>query len=233
MPPSASLQKKIQKPTVTSPKHMTEKSRRVYEALLARADHGITREDFTGDTIDGGPPIRSLTAEITRLRQEQDQPIVFNRPGGYWHLTTPEKAAKRPRRRRSKKGSKERPYTPSSRVEVLKERAKKDPGDYGKWLAKRKSVVTFARNVAQIEPMMFWKYAPEDEIIEVMEELLDAYEAVTRALAAIEVRLDDEHTRATVAKMIENTKGRTKHEITTAKKLASRKRAKAHIDYLS
>ena len=218
---------------MNSSKPLTGKSRRVYEALLARGEQGITREDFTGETIDGGPPIRSLTAEITRLRQEHDQPIVFNRGGGYWHLTTPEKAAKRPRRRRSKKAPKERPYTPRSRVEELKERAKNDPGDYSKWLAKRKSVVNFARNVAQIEPMIFWKHAPDDEVVEVMEELLDAYEAVTRALAAVEVRQDDEQTLATIAKMIENTNGRTKHEIATAKKLAARKRSKANIDYLS
>jgi hypothetical protein len=211
---------------------MTEKSRRVYEALLARGGQGITREDFTGATIDGGPPISSLTAEITRLRQEQDQPIVFDKRGGFWHLTTPEKAAKRPRRRRAKKGPKERPYTPHSRVEELKERAKKEPGEYGRWLAKRKSVVNFARSVAQIEPMILWKHAPDDEISDVMGELLDAYEAVSRALAAAEVRLDDEQTRETITKMIENTKGRNEHEIAAAKKLAARKRAKADISYL-
>jgi hypothetical protein len=100
---------------------------------------------------------------------------------GIWHLTTPEKAARRPRPR-GKKGPKEAPYAPGSRARELKERAKKDPGDYSKWLAKRRSVVNFARGVAQIEPMIFWKHTPEDEIVEVMEELLDAYEAVTRAL---------------------------------------------------
>lgn len=217
---------------MTPPKPMTEKSRRVYEALLARGDQGVTREDFTGATIDGGPPIRSLTAEITRLRQEHDQPIVFDRRRGRWHLTSHEKAAKRPRRRRTKKGPKERPYTPRSRVEELKERAKKESGEYARWLAKRKSVVNFARSVAQIEPMLFWKRVPDDEISDLMGELLDAYEAVARALAAAEARLDDEQTRATVAKMTENTKGRTKHEIAAARKLAARKRAKADIGYL-
>jgi hypothetical protein len=217
--------------TVSKP--MSTKTSRVYDALLARGERGITRDDFTGDTIDGGSEIRSLTAEITRLRLEHDQPIVFDRRRGNWHLTTPEKAAKRPRRRRSKKGPKERPYTPGSRAQELKERAKKDPGDYSKWLAKRKSVVNFARNVAQIEPMIFWKHAPEDEIVEAMEELLDAYEAVTRALAAVDVRLEDEETRATIVKMMENTKGRTKHEIETAKRLAARKRDKADISYLA
>jgi hypothetical protein len=219
--------------TMAPRKSMSTKTRRVYDALRARGDQGITRDDFTGNTIDGGPEIRSLTAEITRLRLEHDQPIVFNRRGGNWHLTTPEKAAKRPRRRQSKKGPKERPYTPGSRAQELKERAEKDPGDYSRWLAKRKSVVNFARNVAQMEPMIFWKHAPDDEMIDVIEELLDAYEAVTRALAAVHVRLDDEETRATIAKMIDNTKGRTKHEIATAKKLAARKRAKADISYLS
>lgn len=219
--------------TTIPSKPMSAKTRRVYDALLDRGDLGITRDDFTGHTIDGGPEIRSLTAEITRLRLEHDQPIVFDRRRGNWHLTTPEKAAKRPRRRRSKKGPKERPYTPGSRAQELKERAKKAPGDYSRWLAKRKSVVNFSRNVAQIEPMIFWKHAPDDEIVDVMEELLDAYEAVTRALAAVHVRLDDEETRATIAKMVDNMKGRTTHEIATAKKLAARKRAKADISYLS
>jgi len=217
---------------MTPPKRMTEKSRRVYAALLARGEQGITREDFDGTTIDGGPPIRSLTAEITRLRQEQNQPIVFDKRGNFWQLTTQEKAAKRPRRRRAKKGPKERPYTPRSRVEELKERAKKESGEYAKWLAKRRSVVNFARSVAQIEPMIFWKHAPDDEISDVMGELLDAYEAVTRALAAAEVRLDDERTKETIANMIENTRGRTEYEIAAAKKLATLKRAKADISYL-
>jgi len=211
---------------------MTEQSRRVYESLLDRGDQGVTHEDFTGATIDGGPPIGSLTGVITELRLEHEQPIVFDRRTGRWRLTTPEKAAKRTRRRRARKGPKERPYTPHSRVEELKERAEKESGEYARWLAKRKSVVNFARSVAQIEPMLFWKHVPDDEISDVVGELLDAFEAVTRALAASEARLDDEQTRATVAKMIENTKGRTKHEIAVAKKLAARKRAKADIGYL-
>lgn len=219
--------------TVTSSKRMSEKTRRVFDALVARGPQGVTRDNFSDPTIDGGPAISSITAEITRLRQEHDQPIVFDKRGGCWHLTTPEKAAKRPRRRRSKKGMKERPYAPGSRADQLKERAKKESGDYSKWLAKRKSVVTLARSVAQIEPMIFWKQAPEDEIVEVMEELLDAYEAVARALAAVEVRLSDEETRATIAKLIENTNGRTKHEIATAKRLAARKSSKADVGYLN
>jgi hypothetical protein len=205
----------------------------VYDALVMRGEQGITRDDFTGDTIDGGPEIPSLTAEITRLRDKHNQPIVFDRPGRRWHLTTPEKAAKRLRRRGSKKAPKERPYVPGTRARDLKERAKKESGDYSRWLAKRKSVVNFASSVAQMEPMIFWKYAPDDEIIDVMEELLDAFEAVTRTLAAVDVRLDDEETRATIAKLVENTKGRTKHEIATAKRLAARKRRKADISYLS
>jgi hypothetical protein len=232
-PVDAAVEEEAEDSATSTSKPMSTKTRRVYDALLVRGERGITREDFTGDTIDGGPEIKSLTAELTRLRLEHDQPIVFDRGRGNWHLTTPEKAAKRPRRRRSKKGPKERPYTPASRAQRLKERASKDPGEYSKWLVKRKSVVNFARSAAQIEPMIFWKHAPEDEIVEVMEELLDAYEAVTRALAAVDVRLEDEETRATIAKMIENTKGRTKHEIETAKKLAARKRGKADISYLA
>ncbi len=57
-------------------------------------------------------------------------------------------------------------------------------------------------------------------------ELLDAYEAVTRALSAVEVRLDDEQANET----IENTKGRSERK--TAAKARGRKRAKAEISYL-
>jgi hypothetical protein len=232
-PVGAVLADDAQDSAITEPKRMSPKTRRVYDALVMRGDEGIARDDFTADTIDGGPEIPSLTAEITRLRDKHDQPIVFDKRGRRWHLTTLEKAAKRPRRRRSKKAPKERPYVPGARARELKERAKKEPGDYSKWLSKRKSVVNFASSVAQIEPMIFWKHAPDDEIVEVMEELLDAFEAVTRALAAVDVRLDDEETRATIAKLVENTKGRTKHEIATAKRLAARKRQKADISYLS
>jgi hypothetical protein len=81
----------------------------------------------------------------------------------------------------------------------------------------------------QIEPMISWRHTPDDEVTEVIEKVLDAYEAVTRALAAAEVRLDDEQTKATVEKMIEHTKGRSEREIAAARKLAARKRAKTDI----
>lgn len=121
-------------------------------------------------------------------------------------------AVRSPRRRRQRRG----PGGPT--IAQLREMER---GDYEHWYRVRRRVLELTQIVVQAERMSFWETAPEDERDLVLGELHGLQEATEDAIAAFEMRKDDDSTREKIGKLRE-TNGRTSAEAATARRLADK-----------
>lgn len=98
-------------------------------------------------------------------------------------------------------------------------------GDYEQWYRVRRRILELVHIVVQAEKMSFWEAAPDDERDLVLGELRRVQVATEDAIAAFEMRKDDDATREKIEKL-RRTKGRTAAEASTAHRLADRLEAK-------
>jgi hypothetical protein len=98
-------------------------------------------------------------------------------------------------------------------------------GDYEHWYRVRRRILELVHIVVQAEKMSFWEAAPDDERDLVLDELRRLQDATGDAIAAVEMRKDDDATREKIEKLLQ-TKGRTPAEVSTAQRLARRLKTK-------
>jgi len=94
-------------------------------------------------------------------------------------------------------------------------------GDYEQWYRVRRRVIELNQIVVQAEKMSFWEAAPDDERRLVLSELQELLAATEDAIAAFEMRADDDATRDKIDKL-RATNGRTPAENATARRLADK-----------
>jgi hypothetical protein len=103
----------------------------------------------------------------------------------------------------------------------IAELRKMERGDYGHWYPVRRRVLELTQLVVQAERMSFWEAAPEDERELVLGELRTLHAATADAIAAFQIREDDDATREKIEKL-RATNGRTPAEAATGRRLANK-----------
>lgn len=96
-----------------------------------------------------------------------------------------------------------------------------ESGDYEHWYRVRRRVLELTQVVVQAEKMSFWESAPDDERELVLGELRDLHAVTEDAIAAFQLREDDDATREKVGKL-RVTNGRTPAEAATGRRLAEK-----------
>ncbi|MBA3432160.1 MAG: hypothetical protein H0U16_11870 [Actinobacteria bacterium] len=173
-----------------------------------------------------GPVRRTdgLTMELRRLCElglvrPLGKKVIAGRHPAMAYVTVPlkdvEKAAERfnvrsPRRRRRSR---------HSRGPGISQLREMERGDYELWYRVRRRVLELTQMVVQAEKMSFWDAAPEDERELVLAELRGLQVATEDAIAAFQMRAEDDATREKIEKLRE-TNGRTAAETATARRLA-------------
>lgn len=94
-------------------------------------------------------------------------------------------------------------------------------GDYEQWYRVRRRLLELTQIVVQAEKMSFWESAPDDERELALGELRDLLTATEDAIAAFQMRADDDATREKIGKL-RATNGRTPAEAATARRLADK-----------
>jgi hypothetical protein len=170
-----------------------------------------------------------LTFELRRLcelgliRPVGRKAIDGNHPA-IAYVTVPLQDVEKARERYAVRGPKKRRRRRSSGPGVAHMR-EMEGGDYEHWYRVRRRVLELTQIVTQAEKMSFWETAPEDEREIVLNELRDLRDATQDAIAAFEMRADDDATREKIAKL-RTTDGRTPPEAATSHRLADKLEAK-------
>jgi hypothetical protein len=181
---------------------------------------------------DKGKPFKAPDMEVRTLRRRLAE-LGLIQPAGAtatgaarWKATPTGKAEDAARRftnaqKRRRKSRRER-----SPLATLAEMRRTIEGDWTQWQKTRRTMLTLGAALEAVEPMAFWLCAPEDEREWVHNEIADLVQWGQNALLAFEQRQADDKIRDKIAKLTENTKGRTDAEKAAARGRAAALRAK-------
>lgn len=122
---------------------------------------------------------------------------------------------------KSLRGKKKRRY--GARINELR---KLEHGSYPDWYRTRSRVLQLAQGLSQMEPMTFWRAAPDDDLDVVFEELVELAEEIDNVIVGIKLRKSEDAVREKISKLRDNTSGRTSAEAATAHRLAGKLQAK-------
>jgi hypothetical protein len=198
---------------------------RTEQQIYAALEHGrLSSTDLrqvAGGRSDG------MTAEFNRLmehglvrvvgreaRARGMAPRMFERvPLADVEANAEKYAARRPKTRRRKAGSK------------LAEMRRRQAGEFQGWHRTRKRILEETQLLTHIEKQAFWESVPEDELALVLDEILELREWADAAIEAIGERNADDATRAKIDKLLV-TNGRTEGEEDNARAAVERLSAK-------
>jgi hypothetical protein len=200
-------------------------ARRIYEVLsehgpmtapmlrepIGRAD-GMTKE--LGQLLAAGlirPAGRAAAKPGTGAKAKRYETVPLREV----EETRERYAIKRPR------GKKPRRY--GARITELRQL---EHGSYPDWYRTRTRVLQLAQGLAQMEPMTFWRAAPDDDLDVVFDELVELSEEIDKVIAGIRMRRSDDAVRSKISKLRDNVSGRTSAEAATARRLASKLEAR-------
>lgn len=194
---------------------------RIYEALDAR----------------GGPmtapmlrePARrtdGLTMELRRLCElglirPLGKKVLVGKHPAMAYVTVPPQDVEKARERFAVRSPRRRRVGRRSGGPSIAQLREMERGDYEHWYRVRRRVLELKQIVVQAEKMSFWEAAPDDERDLVLGELRELQAATQDAIAAFQMRQEDDATREKVGKLRE-TKGRTPAETATARHLAKK-----------
>jgi hypothetical protein len=103
----------------------------------------------------------------------------------------------------------------------MKEIRVKETGDYAVWYRVRRRLLECVGLLIDMDKMTFWKAIPDDELDAIVDELAELQQWTDAVLEGIGQRFSDDRVRAKIAALRE-TSGRTRAEIETASRLASK-----------
>lgn len=208
-------------------------SQRILAALQAAGDQGVRAEDISSGQFDDGSPIIAVAPRISELRDKGW--LIENRSGLFVKVGKGSPREKTKRRRKKAKTAPARREAarrvPASRLDELfqmEERAAAT-GKYASWLPARKNFIRLAQAAYELNTKVFYMSVPGDEREMVLNEALDALDALVELVYLIDVRIGDDEVRDTLKALTENMAGRTDAEKATAARLAARKAKRIRV----
>lgn len=212
---------------------MTEQERDELLASLSRTEQDIYRTMMAS----GGPmtapmlrgPVRrtdGLTMELRHLSElgllrPVGKRSINGKPSAMVYVLVPISDIERARERFAIRSPRRRKQGRRSRGATIAQLRTMEHGDYEHWYRVRRRILELTQIVVQAEKMSFWEAAPQDERELVLNELTDLHVATGEAIAAFQMRDDDDAVRAKIEKLQE-TNGRTDAEVATARRLATK-----------
>jgi hypothetical protein len=171
-------------------------------------------------------PVRrsdGLTMELRRLCQlglirPLGRRVIVGKHPAMAYLTVGLSDIEKARERFAVRGPRRRRRRPGPGIAQLREM---EQGDYEHWYRIRRRVLELTQVVVQAEKMSFWEVAPEDERELVLGELCGLKVATEDAIAAFQMREDDDSMREKIRKL-RATNGRTPAEAATGRRLADK-----------